>query len=151
MDNKWSSATIIKNEAKPKSLTSRNKKNYFMKYYLTVLKKYADFNGRARRSEYWYFTLFSIIISVLLTLIGESMKITLLSNIYSLAVLVPSIAVGVRRMHDLNKSGWYILIPIYNIILACTAGTEGPNQYGNDPKNPDYIDEIEQIGNNTES
>jgi uncharacterized membrane protein YhaH (DUF805 family) len=54
-------------------------------------------------------------------------------------------------MHDLNKSGWYILIPIYNLVLACTAGNEGPNDYGDDPKNPEFINEIEQIGNNTEN
>lgn len=122
-----------------------------MKYYVAVLKKYADFNGRARRSEYWYFTLFSIIISILLLVVETSVKTTLLGNIYSIAVLVPSIAVGVRRMHDVNKSGWYLLIPIYNLILACTAGTEGPNDYGDDPKNPEFIDEIEQIGNNIEN
>lgn len=122
-----------------------------MKYYVAVLKKYADFNGRARRSEYWYFTLFSIIISILLLVVETSVKTTLLGNIYSIAVLVPSIAVGVRRMHDVNKSGWYLLIPIYNLILACTAGTEGPNDYGDDPKNPEFSDEIEQIGNNIEN
>lgn len=58
-----------------------------------------------------------------------------LSNLYSLAVLVPSLAVAVRRMHDVGKSGWYILIPIYNLILAVTEGDNGPNEYGEDPKN----------------
>jgi uncharacterized membrane protein YhaH (DUF805 family) len=122
-----------------------------MKYYVAVLKKYADFNGRARRSEYWYFALFSTIISVLLMLAELAINTSIPGSIYSLAVLVPSIAVGVRRMHDLNKSGWYILIPIYNLVLACTAGNEGPNDYGDDPKNPEFINEIEQIGNNTEN
>lgn len=121
-----------------------------MKWYLQVLKNYAVFNGRARRSEYWYFTLFTIIISIALTLSDVWLKTGYLNNIYSLAVLVPSIAVSIRRMHDLNKSGWYILIPIYNLILACTAGTEGPNDYGNDPKRPELLDEIDQIGNNPE-
>jgi uncharacterized membrane protein YhaH (DUF805 family) len=106
-----------------------------MNYYIEVLKNYAQFSGRARRSEYWYFALFSGIISVVLSIIGVVMKLPLLGNIYSLAVLLPSIAVGVRRMHDVNKSGWFILIPIYNLILACTDGTPGDNQYGPDPKN----------------
>ena len=73
-----------------------------MNYYLEVLKKYAEFDGRARRSEYWYFTLFSIIISIALGVLGAAMKSELLGNIYSLAVLVPSIAVAIRRMHDVG-------------------------------------------------
>ncbi len=119
-----------------------------MKWYLLVLKKYAIFTGRARRSEYWYFTLFSVIISIALTLSDSILNTQFLDSIYSLAVLVPSIAVGVRRMHDVNKSGWFLLIPIYNLILACTEGTEGHNDYGSDPKRPEILDEIELIGNN---
>lgn len=105
-----------------------------MKWYLKVLSNYANFNGRASRTEYWYFVLFNVIISIILTLIDNALGLSFgLDNIYSLAVLVPGIAVGVRRMHDVNKSGWFILIPIYNLILACTAGTPGPNRYGPDP------------------
>jgi uncharacterized membrane protein YhaH (DUF805 family) len=105
-----------------------------MNYYLKVLQNYATFSGRARRSEYWYFVLFNIIISFLVGFICGILEVPLLANIYSLAVLIPSIAVGVRRMHDVDKSGWFILIPIYNLILACTEGTQGENQYGADPK-----------------
>lgn len=105
-----------------------------MNYFFTVLKKYATFTGRARRSEFWYFNLFSLIISILLTLIGEAMDFIYLSNIYSFAVLLPSLAVGVRRMHDIGKSGWYFIIPIYNLVLACTDGNSGENEYGEDPK-----------------
>lgn len=105
-----------------------------MNYYLQVLKNYAQFNGRARRSEYWYFALFSTLISVGLTVLDLVLETGFLNSLYSLAVLIPSIAVGVRRMHDVNKSGWYLLIPIYNLILACTDGTKGDNQYGADPK-----------------
>ncbi|MEO6734561.1 MAG: DUF805 domain-containing protein [Ferruginibacter sp.] len=119
-----------------------------MKWYLLVLKKYATFNGRARRSEYWYFTLFTVIISIALAICDVALGTEYIGNIYSLAVLVPGIAVAVRRMHDINKSGWYILIPIYNIILACTAGNEGHNDYGADPKRPELLDDIDQIGNN---
>ncbi len=105
-----------------------------MNYYLKVLQNYATFSGRARRSEYWYFFLFNVIISIALGFIGGMMGISMLSNIYSLAILVPSIAVGVRRMHDVGKSGWFLLIPIYNLILACTDGVKGENEYGADPK-----------------
>lgn len=119
-----------------------------MNYYLAVLKKYVDFNGRARRSEYWYFVLFNIIFSIVLAVIDGAMNIAILGTIYSLGVLLPSIAVAIRRMHDVNKSGWFCLIPIYNLILACTPGTIGTNEYGGDPKQPDMYEEIEQIGNN---
>ena len=105
-----------------------------MNYYLKVLKQYADFEGRARRSEYWYFFLFNIIISLGIGFISGLIRIPILGTIYSLAVLIPSIAVAIRRMHDVDKSGWYCLIPIYNLILACTEGTRGGNQYGSDPK-----------------
>lgn len=107
-----------------------------MNYYLEVLKKYAQFDGRARRSEYWYFALFSTIISVVLSYVSLAINAPVLSSIYSLAVLIPSIAVAVRRMHDVGKSGWYCLIPIYNLILAFTEGERGANQYGPDPKDP---------------
>ena len=103
-------------------------------YYLKVLQNYATFSGRARRSEYWYFALVNVIIAVVLGVVGGVIKTTLLSNLYSLAVLIPGIAVGVRRMHDVGKSGWYLLIPIYNLVLACTPGTQGNNEYGADPK-----------------
>jgi uncharacterized membrane protein YhaH (DUF805 family) len=105
-----------------------------MNWYLEVLKKYATFSGRARRSEYWYFTLFSTIITIVLMVIGGVVKVNFLQTIYSLAVLVPALAVGVRRMHDVGKSGWYLLIPIYSLILACTEGVAGDNEYGPDPK-----------------
>lgn len=119
-----------------------------MKWYLLVLQKYATFNGRARRSEYWYFSLFTVIISIALAISDSMLNTQFLQSIYYLAVFVPSIAVGVRRMHDVNKSGWYCLIPIYNFILACSDGSEGPNEYGRDPKRPELLDEIDQIGNN---
>ena len=105
-----------------------------MNYYLKVLQNYATFSGRARRSEYWYFVLFNFIISFVLGFVGGIMDTTVLANIYSLVVLIPSIAVGVRRMHDVGKSGWFILIPIYNLILACTEGEKGENEYGIDPR-----------------
>lgn len=105
-----------------------------MNYFITVLKKYADFEGRARRSEYWYFYLIYFVISIGVSYLAIAMNMPMVSTIMSLAFLLPSIAVAIRRMHDVDKSGWYCLIPIYNLILACTEGTKGPNQYGPDPK-----------------
>lgn len=115
-------------------------------YKKVVFENYANFKGRARRSEYWYFVLGSAIISFTLNILTAllSPKLIFIGIIYSFAVFIPTIAVLVRRMHDVGKSGWYILIPIYNLILACTAGDYGKNDYGQDPKND--FDEIDEIG-----
>jgi uncharacterized membrane protein YhaH (DUF805 family) len=118
-----------------------------MKWFLMALKKYADFNGRSRRSEYWYFTLFfAIIYIILFVLTLQVTAIGILLLIFALGMLVPSIAVSIRRMHDVGKSGWYCLIPIYSLILSFTAGDVGTNEYGPDPKDPAFEDEINQIG-----
>jgi uncharacterized membrane protein YhaH (DUF805 family) len=93
-----------------------------MNYYLNVLKNYATFSGRARRSEYWYFILFNSIIAFAIGFVSGLLRINMLSIIYTLFILIPSIAVAVRRMHDVGKSGWFLLIPIYNFVLACTEG-----------------------------
>ena len=111
-----------------------------MKYYFKVLQNYASFSGRARRSEYWYFFLFNLLIGIGLAVFGGLLGSELLSDIYSLAVLLPGIAVAVRRMHDVGKSGWYALIPIYNLVLACTEGDSGDNEYGADPKEEAVIE-----------
>ena len=119
-------------------------KNFFQIYSDVLFKNYANFEGRARRREYWGFFLINIIVSFCIGFAGGLVGFEYLGNIYSLAVLLPGIAVGIRRMHDISKSGWYILIPIYNIVLLATAGVSGSNEYGEDPKNPG--DEIEMIG-----
>jgi uncharacterized membrane protein YhaH (DUF805 family) len=120
-----------------------------MKWFLMALKKYADFNGRSRRSEYWYFSLIFLVIYIaLFALATQVSAIGILLGIFALGMLVPSFAVAIRRMHDVGKSGWYILIPIYSLILACTAGDVGTNEYGPDPKDPAFEDEINQIGQN---
>jgi len=80
------------------------------------------------------FVLFNIIASIAIGIIAGVIKLPLLSSVYSLGVLIPSIAVAIRRMHDVGKSGWFCLIPIYNLILAVTEGQKGDNQYGPDPK-----------------
>ncbi|MEM8908119.1 MAG: DUF805 domain-containing protein [Bacteroidota bacterium] len=112
-----------------------------MEWYLKVLKKYAIFEGRARRKEYWYFVLFNIIFSfgigfvdVMFGTYSLEAGTGLFGAVYIVGVIVPAIAVGVRRMHDVGKSGWYLLIPIYNLILAVTEGDVGENEYGRDPK-----------------
>ena len=119
-------------------------------YFVKVLKNYAVFDGRARRKEYWYYTLFSSLISIVLTFVDNAIApdatTGVIGAIFSLGTIVPSIGVGVRRMHDVGKSGWYLLIPIYNLILACTNGETGTNEYGTDPKGDPMEDEINAIG-----
>jgi len=124
-----------------------------MKWYLKVVRdNYANFSGRARRKEYWMFFLLNTIfiyalafVSGALSAVTESAAFMFIYLIYALAVLLPSIAVGVRRMHDVGKSGWYLLIPIYSFVLAVTEGEKGANQYGEDPK-AENIAEIDEIG-----
>jgi len=111
-----------------------------MHWYTDVLKKYAQFSGRARRQEFWMFTLFNLIITVALMIIGGVVGFPLLSTIYSLAVLLPSLAVGVRRLHDTNRSGWFMLlclIPLVGLVLIYFLALEGEKQenaFGPDPK-----------------
>lgn len=122
-----------------------------MDYYLSVWRKYAAFSGRARRSEYWFFALFNFLALIILELIvaaaqtskndGLIVLTALPCMLYILASIVPSLAVTVRRLHDINKSGWWYFIalvpfigPIWLLILTCIEGTAGPNQYGGDPK-----------------
>ncbi|WP_282775196.1 DUF805 domain-containing protein [Phaeodactylibacter xiamenensis] len=122
-----------------------------MQYYLKVLQNYAVFEGRARRKEYWMFVLINMLVSFVVGFVDGAIGtynyesgFGYLGTGYSLAVLIPSIAVGVRRMHDVGKSGWFLLIPIYNLILAVTEGEAGSNEYGPDPKNPesDLVDHL---------
>ena len=92
-----------------------------MRWYLEVLKKYAVFRGRARRKEYWMFFLFNLLIAVALGFVEGLVGIapesdeSVLVTIYQLAILIPAIAVGVRRMHDTDHSGWWLLFPIVNL------------------------------------
>ena len=115
-----------------------------------VFDNYANFEGRARRSEYWYYVLMNALLGVGLFVLGAvfaGMEIGILSGLFILAyvvlavgTLIPSLAVAVRRLHDGNYSGWFLLmgfIPIANIVLIvflATEGTRGPNKYGPDPK-----------------
>jgi uncharacterized membrane protein YhaH (DUF805 family) len=112
-----------------------------MNYYIEAFKKYVVFEGRSRRAEYWYFVLCNFIVSVVLALIGGVIHTNILSTIYALAALLPSLAVGVRRLHDTQRSGWWLLlafIPIIGIIILivwlATDSKPGANQYGPNPK-----------------
>ncbi len=114
-----------------------------MEWFLKCVKEhYFDFNGRARRKEYWMFTLVNIIISVALSVVLGliSEKLLPIANLYSLAVLLPALGVTARRLHDINKSGWWMLIALipivglYLIYLLAKDSDAGQNQYGQNPK-----------------
>lgn len=122
------------------------RKMQIMEWYLKVMSQYADFEGRARRKEYWMFVLYNLVFSFVATIVdvvlGFSMgNFGLLASLYALVILIPSIAVCVRRLHDIGKSGWMmliILIPIVGgiwlLILFIQEGTPGQNEYGMNPK-----------------
>jgi uncharacterized membrane protein YhaH (DUF805 family) len=115
-----------------------------MSWYLEALKKYAEFSGRSRRKEYWYFVVFNLIVFVVLAgidaLLGtfsSASGVGLLSGIYGLAVLIPSLTVTVRRLHDINLTGWWILIGLVPLIgaivlfvFAMLPGVPSNNRYG---------------------
>jgi uncharacterized membrane protein YhaH (DUF805 family) len=105
-----------------------------MMYYFKALSNYAVFSGRATRSEFWYFILFDFIIMFVLSFFGEIIGFSSLVGIYYIGTIIPHIAVGVRRMHDVGRSGWNLIIPIYNLILACTDSDIDTNAYGPNPK-----------------
>lgn len=149
----------------PKILKSRlNQKQIKMidYYKKVVLENYANFSGRARRSEYWYFVLANILIFFGLMIIsvavsaamgneGLGMFFMVVMILYGLYIIIPSLALAVRRMHDIGKSGWYYFVQfipfiggIWFLVLLCTDGDHGTNAYGADPKND--FSELEEIG-----
>ncbi|QDU16294.1 Inner membrane protein YhaH [Gimesia maris] len=118
-----------------------------MNWYLAVIKKYAEFSGRARRKEYWMFFLFNILISFVIGILGAIIGETgglitvSLSGLYSLFIFIPSIAVTVRRLHDTNRTGWWILIgliPFFGAIILfifmILDSDSNANAYGENPK-----------------
>ena len=119
-----------------------------MNWYLKVLKQYADFSGRARRKEYWMFILFNLIFAVvamvldnMLGIAWESIGYGPIYALYGLAVLIPGLALIVRRLHDIGKSGWMFLVAfipiagaIWIIVLMCTDSQPGANKWGENPK-----------------
>ena len=118
-----------------------------MIWYLLVLKKYSVFSGRSSRKEYWYFVLFNVLITFVLMVadrmtgtFDSEIGIGLLSGIYTLAILIPSIAVSVRRLHDTDRSGWLFLITLIPLVGAIVLivffaqdSQPGENQYGSNP------------------
>jgi len=120
-----------------------------VEYFKLAISKYAEFTGRSRRSEYWYFMLGNIILSIIATMLGVVLGETLgsmLSGLVSLALLIPSIAVGVRRLHDVGRSGWWFLIYFTGIgILVliwwfASDSQPGANEYGPNPKTGEVAD-----------
>ncbi|MHC0446601.1 DUF805 domain-containing protein [Flavobacterium sp. 3-218] len=110
-----------------------------LKIYKSVFfENYANFKGRSRRKEFWMFFLVNWAISFLLSLISPESDLFL--TIYWIAIFIPSIAVAIRRMHDINKEWWYVLVPFYNVYLWTVIGDEGENKYG-----PDPISELEYL------
>ncbi|TVQ91594.1 MAG: DUF805 domain-containing protein [Chromatiaceae bacterium] len=119
-----------------------------MNWYLEVLRKYSVFTGRARRKEYWFFQLFNIIILIVLAVLDAStgtlqpeLGLGLLSGLYWLAVLLPGLAVAVRRLHDTNRTGWWlllVLIPLLGgiilLVFMLLDSQPGENQHGPNPK-----------------
>ncbi len=124
-----------------------------MKWYFKVLKQYADFSGRARRKEYWMFVLFNMVFSFAAMILDHILGIVIETAgydpfyiLYSLAVFIPSLAVGVRRLHDIGKSGWMWLIvfipivgAIWLIALMTFDSKPGANKWGDNPKEIDEI------------
>jgi len=123
-----------------------------MNWYIKVLKEYANFNGRARRKEYWMFVLFNFIFCIVAMILDNIFGTTFsilpygfVYLLYCLAVLIPGLAVAVRRLHDIGKSGWYILVSlipiaggIWLLVLLCTDSNMGENEYGANPKDIQY-------------
>jgi uncharacterized membrane protein YhaH (DUF805 family) len=100
---------------------------------------YVNFNGRASRSEYWFWTLFAVLVGIVTQIIDMVIGAPITNVIAGLGLLLPGIAVSVRRLHDLDRTGWWLLIlltvigGILLLVWDCMKGTDGPNQYGPDP------------------
>jgi uncharacterized membrane protein YhaH (DUF805 family) len=117
-----------------------------MHWYTDVLKKYAVFHGRAARPEYWWFTLIDLIVAVFVAfvaavVVASSGAAQAIADLYNLAVLLPTIGVTIRRLHDTDHRGWWMLIGaipvigwIWIIVLLASEGNAGPNRYGPDPQ-----------------
>lgn len=123
-----------------------------MNWYLKVLALYTEFSGRARRREFWMFNLFNTLFAIILLLIDNALGLSLdyvgnnlgagyLYSLYSLLVFIPSLALSVRRLHDISKSGWMLLIgfiplvgAIWLIVLFLKDSSSGKNKYGANPK-----------------
>lgn len=135
-----------------------------MQWMLLPYRRYFEFSGRSRRMEYWMFTLFGILVNAAITVVFGRTAYTsmgsfvwfdtrlnavgdIVSGLFALFSLIPSLAVMVRRLHDVDRSGWWLLLVFLPIlgwfvlfIFTCLDGTRGPNRFGLDPKNPNDVD-----------
>lgn len=120
-----------------------------MEWMTLPLKRYADFQGRSRRKEYWMFILLIVVVAVVLSIVEGVLGLSgmvggvygPITTLFLLAIIIPSLAVQVRRFHDQDKSGWFVLIGLIPLIgglivlvFMCLEGTPGPNRFGDDPK-----------------
>lgn len=92
-----------------------------------------NFKGRSRRSAFWYWFLFVMVLNILVGFVAGFIGLPILSTVFSLVILVPSLAVGFRRMHDIGKPGWYIIIPLISLYWATLPGEQGQNAHGANP------------------
>ena len=136
-----------------------------MNYYINALKNYAVFTGRARRSEYWYFVLFNFVFAMAAAILDNMLHITIslapgypgfygyIYFAYALFALIPGLAVLIRRLHDIGKSGWFFLIvfipiigAIWLLVLLFKESQPGENKYGPNPKGIGNYDEVDKVG-----
>lgn len=136
-----------------------------MNWYIKVLENYIGFTGRARRSEYWFFTLFNMLFGIIAMVLDNVLGIAInevgygpIYGIYALSVLIPGLGVTVRRLHDVGKSGWMaliVLIPligsIWLLVLLATDSVSGANEYGPNPKGIGENNEFEVVENEVAS
>lgn len=123
-----------------------------MKWYIKVLKQYADFRGRARRMEYWMFALFNFLFALTAAMIDAAANLNMgIYTLYMLAMFIPGLAVAVRRLHDTGKSGWMLLVAlipligwIWLLVLLFTEGQSFENQYGLNPKDENTVFDFER-------
>ncbi len=108
----------------------------FFEYATMPFKRYADFSGRARRKEFWFFILGYVLVGFVLGILSaiSSTLGGILTAVFYLGVMVPYLAVAVRRMHDTDRSGWWVIVPIANLVFACMEGQRSANRFGTDPK-----------------
>lgn len=106
-----------------------------MRWFIEAWRKFAVFEGRARRKEYLAFFVLNYVVAVLLNILDQQLGgRNGIAPSFLAVTLVPSVAVGVRRMHDTDHSGWWLLVPVVNAVFSLSAGTRGANNYGFDPK-----------------
>jgi uncharacterized membrane protein YhaH (DUF805 family) len=122
--------------------------NVFQEYFINVLtKKYATFKGRARRKEYWFFYLFYTVISIVLSILAQKSEgVAIVLLLYYLVTILPGMGLTCRRLHDIGRSGWWMLVvlipivgPIVLFVWMCMDSQQGGNQYGPNPKGVSFV------------